>query len=107
VYVRAATEAERCEGKEPVTEFGWMCENLGIRIIAASSPQAKGHVERVHGTPSEPIGEEAAAGRDRGLRCQSLSGGPLHRRAQPVLRAAGGGGGRSSPATTTVRNSSG
>jgi len=27
-----------------------MCAKLGIRIIAASSPQAKGRVERAHGT---------------------------------------------------------
>src|SRR6266403_3049359 len=26
-----------------------MCQKLGIRIIAASSPQAKGRVERIHG----------------------------------------------------------
>ena len=27
-----------------------MCAKLGIRIIAAASPQAKGRVERHHGT---------------------------------------------------------
>jgi len=46
-------------------------------------------------------GEEAAASRDRGLRrCQSLSGGTLHRRAQPAICAASGGGRRLSSATT-------
>jgi hypothetical protein len=32
-----------------VTQFGRMCQKLGIGIIAASSPQAKGRVERAHG----------------------------------------------------------
>src|SRR5436189_3109317 len=32
-----------------------MCEKLGIRIIAASSPQAKGRVERVHGTHQDRL----------------------------------------------------
>ena len=55
VYVRAATEAEKCEGKVPLTQFGRMCGKLGIRIIAASSPQAKGRVERVHGTHQDRL----------------------------------------------------
>ena len=50
VYVRTATPAEQQEGKVPVTQFGRMCQELGIGIIAASSPQAKGRVERNHGT---------------------------------------------------------
>ena len=32
-----------------------MCGKLGIRIIAASSPQAKGRVERVHGTHQDRL----------------------------------------------------
>ena len=32
------------------TQFGRMCAKLGITIMAASSPQAKGRVERHHGT---------------------------------------------------------
>ncbi len=55
VYVRAATEAEKCAGQVPVTQFGRMCGKLGIRIIAASSPQAKGRVERVHGTHQDRL----------------------------------------------------
>ena len=46
VYKRKATPAEQLRGKIPVTQFGRMCQKLGIRIIAASSPQAKGRVER-------------------------------------------------------------
>ncbi len=40
VYVRAATAKEQLAGKAPRTQFGRMCEKLGIRIIAANSPQA-------------------------------------------------------------------
>jgi transposase len=45
VYKRKATSAERLRGKVPVTQFGRMCQKLGIRIVAASTPQAKGRVE--------------------------------------------------------------
>lgn len=50
VYKRRATTQEAVAGIEPKTQFGRMCEKLGIEIIAASSPQAKGRVERHHGT---------------------------------------------------------
>jgi transposase len=50
VYVREQTGKELLSGQVPVTQFGRMCERLGIGIIAASSPQAKGRVERNHGT---------------------------------------------------------
>ena len=49
VYKRKATPAEQLRGEVPVTQFGRMCQKLGIRIIAANSPQAKGRVERNHG----------------------------------------------------------
>jgi hypothetical protein len=55
VYVRAASERERREGRVPVTQFGRMCQKLGIRIIAASSPQAKGRVQRAHGTHQDRL----------------------------------------------------
>lgn len=55
VYVRAATEREQREGTVPMTQFGRMCQKLGIRIIAASSPQAKGRVERHHGTHQDRL----------------------------------------------------
>jgi hypothetical protein len=55
VYVREATEAERLKGIEPVSQFGRMCARLGIRIIAANSPQAKGRVERAHGTHQDRL----------------------------------------------------
>ena len=51
VYVtdREPTIEEQLEGKEAMTAFGRACEKLGIEIITAYSPQAKGRVERSHG----------------------------------------------------------
>ncbi|HEX9112388.1 MAG TPA: transposase, partial [Terriglobales bacterium] len=46
---------ERMRGEAAVTQFGRMCAKLGIRIIAASSPQAKGRVERAHGTHQDRL----------------------------------------------------
>lgn len=55
VYLRAPTEAERAAGTVPLTQFGRMCATLGIRIIGANSPQAKGRVERHHGTHQDRL----------------------------------------------------
>jgi helix-turn-helix protein len=55
VYIREPTEKELLHGKVPVTQFGRMCRKLDIRIIAASSPQAKGRVERGHGTHQDRL----------------------------------------------------
>ncbi|MDO8500726.1 MAG: ISNCY family transposase [Gemmatimonadaceae bacterium] len=37
------------------TQFGRICSRLGIELIAASSPQAKGRVERSHGTNQDRL----------------------------------------------------
>jgi len=55
LYKRPATPKERLRGEEPVTQFGRMCAKLGIEVIAANSPQAKGRVERVHGTHQDRL----------------------------------------------------
>jgi transposase len=55
VYVRPPNAGERMRGEEAVTQFGRMCAKLDIRIIAASSPQAKGRVERAHGTHQDRL----------------------------------------------------
>jgi transposase len=55
VYVRPPNPEERERGEPAVTQFGRMCAKLGIRIIAASSPQAKGRVERAHGTHQDRL----------------------------------------------------
>src|SRR5260370_236279 len=55
LYKRPATPKERRRGEEPITQFGRMCAKLGIELIAASSPQAKGRVERIHGTHQDRL----------------------------------------------------
>jgi hypothetical protein len=55
VYVREASSKEQLQGVVPVTQFGQMCQRLGISIIAANSPQAKGRVERNHGTHQDRL----------------------------------------------------
>jgi len=55
VYVSAPTEKQKLSGEEPVSQFGRMCARLGIEIIAAGSPQAKGRVERAHGTHQDRL----------------------------------------------------
>jgi transposase len=55
LYKRPATAKEQLRGQEPVTQFGRMCARLGIAVIAASSPQAKGRVERQHGTHQDRL----------------------------------------------------
>jgi transposase len=55
LYKRTATPREQLRGEEPTTQFGRMCERLGIELIGASSPQAKGRVERMHGTHQDRL----------------------------------------------------
>jgi transposase len=55
VYVSAPTEKQKLRGEQPVSQFGRMCARLGIKIIAAGSPQAKGRVERAHGTHQDRL----------------------------------------------------
>lgn len=46
---REPTLEEQLSGEVPQTAFGKVCAKLGITIIPASSPQAKGRVERSNG----------------------------------------------------------
>lgn len=46
---REPTMTEQLLDIEPMTAFGRACDKLGIEIITANSPQAKGRVERSHG----------------------------------------------------------
>src|SRR5512137_1451367 len=41
--------AEQLAGQEPQTQFGRAMEQLGVELILARSPQAKGRVERMNG----------------------------------------------------------
>jgi transposase len=45
-------------GEEVWTHFGWACKQLGIEIITAHSPQAKGGVERNHGIYQDRLVKE-------------------------------------------------
>jgi hypothetical protein len=55
VYQRAPTTNELARGEPPLTQFGRMCQKLGITLIGAASPQAKGRVERGHGTHQDRL----------------------------------------------------
>ena len=50
VYLVQATERQKQESIVPISQFGNMCAKLGIELIGANSAQAKGRVERAHGT---------------------------------------------------------
>ena len=60
VYVtdREPTVEEQLSGQIPMTQFGKACEKLGIEIITAHSPQAKGRVERNHGVYQDRLVKE-------------------------------------------------
>jgi len=60
VYIteREPTLEEELAGKKPLTAFGTACKKLGIRIIPAYSPQAKGRVERKNGVFQDRLVKE-------------------------------------------------
>lgn len=55
---RGPTLEEQLADEEPRTAFGAACAKLGIRIIPANSPQAKGRVERNHGVDQDRLVKE-------------------------------------------------
>jgi hypothetical protein len=55
VYQRAPSLGERLRGEPAVSRFGRMGAALGIQLIGAASPQAKGRVERGHGTHQDRL----------------------------------------------------
>lgn len=57
---RAPTVEEQLAGEVPKTAFGTACAKLGIAIIGASSPQAKGRVERSNGVYQDRFVKELA-----------------------------------------------
>jgi len=60
VYVtdREPTIEEDLAGAKPLTQFGRAARKLGIEIITANSPQAKGRVERKHGVCQDRLVKE-------------------------------------------------
>jgi transposase len=53
-----AREHGRQRGQMPVTQFGRAMKALGVQIICANSPQAKGRVERMNGTLQDRLVQE-------------------------------------------------
>jgi transposase len=68
IYVsdRQATVEEDLKGEKPLTQFGRAVKKLGIKIILARSPQAKGRVERRHGVFQDRLIKE--------MRLEGISG---------------------------------
>ena len=60
VFVPSEKDREnaRQEGREALTQFGRACKRLGIDIIRAHSPQAKGRVERSNQTYQDRLVKE-------------------------------------------------
>ncbi len=55
VYKVEPTVKQELRGEAPLTQFGRMCARLGVVIIAANSPQAKGRVERKNGVHQDRL----------------------------------------------------
>jgi hypothetical protein len=55
---RVATVAEQIARQEPRTQFGRAMEQLGVAVIMAHSPQAKGRVERRNGLLQDRLVKE-------------------------------------------------
>jgi len=55
---RKPTIEEQLRGEVPLTQFSRACQKLGIQIITANSPQAKGRVERNHGVYQDRLVKE-------------------------------------------------
>jgi hypothetical protein len=68
-----ASIAQQLTGQEPQTQFGRAMETLGVELILAHSPQAKGRVERMNGRAPGPAGQRNAPGRDQ-----------RHRKREPI-----------------------
>jgi hypothetical protein len=55
VYHHPPSEKQKQQGINPISQFGRMCAKLGTELIGAHSPQAKGRVERSHGTHQDRL----------------------------------------------------
>lgn len=55
VYGALATQEQQERGEEAFSEFRRMCARLGTELILAGSAQAKGRVERAHGTHQDRL----------------------------------------------------
>lgn len=64
---RVATVAQEVAGQEPQTQFGRAMEQLGVELILANSPQAKGRVERRNGLLQDRLVKEMRLARIKDL----------------------------------------
>ncbi len=55
VYQHEPGPRQQERGETTASQFGQMCGRLGIELIGANSPQAKGRVERNHGTHQDRL----------------------------------------------------
>jgi hypothetical protein len=55
---RGPSVAEQIAGEEPLTQFGRAMAQLGVELILAHSPQAKGRVERCNGVLQDRLVKE-------------------------------------------------
>jgi transposase len=55
---RQCTVEEELRGEGPATQFGRAMKELGVELILAHSPQAKGRVERMNGTLQDRLVKE-------------------------------------------------
>ena len=74
---REPTLEEQLAGQAPMTAFGQACAKLGIQLIPANSPQAKGRVERRHGVLQDRFVKELSL---RALRAQAAEAAHAPRR---------------------------
>ncbi len=76
-----------------ISQLGRMCQKLGIELIGANSPQAKGRVERGHGAHQDRLIQKMRLQKTRQLRgCQPVSGRALPGAAQCPIRSAAADG---------------
>jgi hypothetical protein len=74
--------AEQLAGKGPQTQFGRAMEQLGVELILANSPQAKGRVERMNGLLQDRL---VKALRLEGISDMALANEPLAKTFLPAL----------------------
>lgn len=55
VYGAWISPEQAARGEEVFSQFRRMCERLGTELVLAGSPQAKGRVERAHGTHQDRL----------------------------------------------------
>ncbi len=82
VYQVQPTPKQRLRGEAPRTQFAGMCARLGIRILAANSPQAKGRVERKNGVHQDRLVKKL---RRQGIHSYEAANGYLEQEYLPAL----------------------